>query len=74
MKIDDLNIIAGSIPAKVRGLVAEWAELHQDELQNMWNTKKFFFDSWLTLAWECGFDISPESLYFRVTGKKYAQS
>jgi len=70
MKIDDLNIIAGNIPAKVRGLVAEWAELHQDELQNMWNTKEFFLDSWPTLAWECGFDISPESLYLRVTGKK----
>ena len=41
MKIDDLNIISGSIPAKVRGLVAEWAELHQDELQNMWDSKEF---------------------------------
>ena len=36
--------------------------------------KNFFLDSWPTLAWECGFDVSPESLYFRVTGKKYAQS
>jgi len=25
---------------------------------------------WPTLAWECGFDISPESLYFRVIRKK----
>ena len=30
---------------------------------------KFYLDSWPTLAWECGFDIAPESLYFLVTGK-----
>jgi len=41
MNIDDLNIIAGSIPAKVRGLVEEWAELHHDELKNMWNNQEF---------------------------------
>jgi hypothetical protein len=39
--ISTLNIIAGSLPAKVRGLVEEWAELHQDELLTMWNTKEF---------------------------------
>lgn len=33
--------------------------------------KNFYLDSWPTLAWDCGFDISPESLYFRVTGKSY---
>ena len=31
---------------------------------------KFYLDSWPTLAWDCGFDIAPESLYFRVTGNK----
>jgi len=31
---------------------------------------KFYLDSWPTLAWECGFDIAPESLYDMVTGKK----
>ncbi len=31
---------------------------------------KFYLDSWPTLAWECGFDIAPESLYYMVTGKK----
>jgi len=41
MKISDFNIIAGSVPAKVRGLVQEWAELHQAELQQMWETKEF---------------------------------
>nr|VFK17252.1 MAG: Protein of unknown function (DUF2442) [Candidatus Kentron sp. LPFa] len=29
----------------------------------------FYLDSWPTLAWECGFDIAPESLYYRATGK-----
>ncbi|MBI3358141.1 MAG: DUF2442 domain-containing protein [Nitrospirae bacterium] len=29
----------------------------------------FYLDSWPTLAWDCGFDIDPESLYFRATGK-----
>ena len=24
---------------------------------------KFYLDSWPTLAWECGFDIAPETLY-----------
>jgi len=41
MNIKDLNIIDGHLPAKVRGLVEEWAELHQDELMVMWNTKDF---------------------------------
>ena len=30
---------------------------------------KFFLDDWPTLAWPCGFDYSPESLYERATGK-----
>lgn len=32
--------------------------------------KKFYLDEWPTLAWSCGFDIAPESLYERVTGKR----
>lgn len=30
----------------------------------------FFLDDWPTLAWPCGFDFSPESLYERATGKE----
>ena len=41
MSIKDLNIIVGSLPARVRGLVEEWAELHTDELLAMWETKEF---------------------------------
>ena len=39
--IRPLNIIVGSLPAKVRGLVVEWAELRKDELLGMWNSKDF---------------------------------
>ncbi len=40
-EISSLNVISGSVPAKVRGLVEEWAELHKDELLRMWNLKDF---------------------------------
>ena len=33
---------------------------------------KFYLDEWPTLAWPCGFDYSPESLYERATGKTLA--
>lgn len=39
--IRTLNISVGSLPAKVCGLVVEWAELHKDELLSMWNSKDF---------------------------------
>ncbi len=29
----------------------------------------FYLDSWPTLAWECGFDVAPETLYLMATGK-----
>jgi len=41
MEIKTLNILAGNLPVKVRNLVAEWAELHQLELLEMWNNKDF---------------------------------
>ena len=27
------------------------------------NIVQFYLDSWPTLAWKCGFDIAPETLY-----------
>lgn len=41
MEIKTLNILAGNLPIKVRNLVAEWAELHQSELLEMWDSKDF---------------------------------
>jgi hypothetical protein len=29
----------------------------------------FHLDSWPTLAWDCGFDVDPESLYERAIGR-----
>ena len=34
--------------------------------------KAFYLDNWPTVAWPCGFDVSPESLYERATGKQVA--
>ena len=36
MDIRTLNLWDGHLPARVRGLVAEWAELHRQELLEMW--------------------------------------
>lgn len=32
--------------------------------------KQFYLDEWPTVAWPCGFDLAPESLYERATGKR----
>ena len=42
-----------------------------EPLRNIEAFKRFYLDSWPTLAWECGFDIAPETLYERATGKPH---
>jgi hypothetical protein len=39
--ISNANVIAGHLPARVRSLIAEWAELHTDALLEMWHSKTF---------------------------------
>lgn len=39
--IRTLNLLDGRLPARVRGLIEEWAEQHQQELLTMWETKEF---------------------------------
>lgn len=41
MDIRTLNVLDGTLPARVRGLVEEWAEMHRDELLAMWDAKEF---------------------------------
>jgi hypothetical protein len=41
MAIKTLNIVDGWLPARVRGLAEEWAELHQVELLTMWDSHDF---------------------------------
>lgn len=38
-------------------------------LQSVEQFKSFYLDGWPTLAWPCGFDIAPETLYQMATGK-----
>lgn len=41
MGLISLAIIDGSLPKKWYQLVREWAELHQDELIEMWDSQNF---------------------------------
>jgi hypothetical protein len=38
-------------------------------LRDVKQFSQFKLDEWPTLAWDCGFDVSPETLYERATGK-----
>ena len=40
ISIDDLNVSEGHLPARILGLVVEWAVLHKDELMRNWNMVK----------------------------------
>jgi len=35
-EIESLALLGGSLPARVRGLVIEWAALHREELEGNW--------------------------------------
>ena len=36
VNIDDLSIIAGTLPPRALGLVIEWAAAHREELKENW--------------------------------------
>ena len=36
IRLDDLTITEGDVPARVRGFVREWASAHRDELLANW--------------------------------------
>ena len=38
LSIETLAIIAGSLPPRATGMVAEWASLHQRELMTAWQS------------------------------------
>jgi len=38
--IKSFGVMDGKLPAKVLGLVAEWAEMHQEELLKNWEDMK----------------------------------
>lgn len=41
MSLNSLELIDGKLPNKCFQLVREWAELHQAELIEIWDTQKF---------------------------------
>lgn len=41
IELENLNIIDGALPCKCRQLVREWAELHREELIEMWESQNF---------------------------------
>jgi hypothetical protein len=38
--IDNLEVLKGKLPPRVKGLVIEWAELHKKELEKNWELLK----------------------------------
>jgi hypothetical protein len=38
--INNLEVIKGKLPSRIKGLVIEWADLHKKELQNNWGLLK----------------------------------
>ena len=40
------------------------------EIRDQNKFRDFYLDDWPTIAWKCGFDLSPESLYEFMTGRR----
>ena len=40
ISLDSLNVLAGSLPPRVMGLVLEWVVMHRAELQDNWSRAK----------------------------------
>lgn len=38
--IDSLELLEGTLPPRIKGLVIEWASLHQKELNENWKRRK----------------------------------
>jgi hypothetical protein len=38
------------------------------EIRDTKKFRNFYLDEWPTIAWDCGFDLSPETLYEIMTG------
>ncbi len=54
--------------------VVDFADLIKEDplaapLSDLDQFKAFYLDPWPTLAWQCGYDIAPETLYFMATGR-----
>ncbi len=39
--IETLEMIEGDLPARAKGMVEDWARLHQPELLRMWKEQRF---------------------------------
>ena len=39
--IDSLEMIEGDLPSRAKKLVIEWANIHKNELNRMWETQEF---------------------------------
>ena len=40
ISIDELKVLEGQLPARILGLVIEWADLHKKELMQNWDLVK----------------------------------
>jgi hypothetical protein len=40
ISIDELKVLEGHLPARILGVVVEWAELHKEELMQDWDMVK----------------------------------